>query len=675
MAYKRWIIADADKEKASELSEKFNIDPFIAFLLVARGIDSDLAVSDFLSRSYEFSDPYNLADMEKAVQRIERAIDYSEKITIYGDYDCDGVTATALLLSLLKNMGADVDYYIPSRETEGYGLNNSAIDKIHENGTQLIITVDNGISANKESEYIYSLGMELIITDHHQIGSDLPRAEAVINPHRAENDIKFRELAGVGVAFKLACALYGDTEDMLYRYSDLAAVGTIGDIVPLVNENRGLVKAGLRLINSGENCGIEALKKVAGVNEKEFTSTDIAFIICPRINATGRIDNASRAVDLLTCDDYNHADFKAEQINIDNSHRQELEQNIFDDVKLHISQNPALVRDRVIVINGIGYHQGVVGIVASRILDEYGKPSIIIGVSENGTARGSARSIEGFNIYEAISYCSDILEQYGGHPRAAGLTISADKIAEFRQRINKYAAEYYPIMPAQVLHIDCKLSPYYLNLDLADNLSVLEPYGENNPRAVFALIGLTLVSVTSIGSGKHIRIECEKKGKKIKIVKFGMTADEFPFLSGEKIDAAVRVSKNFYNGRDYLSVQAVDIRKNGINDEYFFAEKAVYELFMLNKNNDVSVYPDRDICAVIYKILKSRGGWQGDFDSLYFTVGSVSYGQLKFALKAFEESGLISIENGVIALNDIKSKVDLMNTKSMKSLKGRLNIE
>lgn len=675
MAHKKWIIADADKERASDLSEKFNIDPFIAFLLVARGVKDDLAVSDFLSSSCEFSNPYNLADMEKAVQRIERAIDCSEKITVYGDYDCDGVTSTALLLSLLKNMGADADYYIPSRETEGYGLNNSAIDKIYENGTRLIITVDNGISAIDEAEYIYSLGMELVVTDHHQIGSMLPRAEAVVNPHRKDNNIKFREIAGVGVAFKLACALYGDTEDMLLQYSDLVAIGTIADIVPLMSENRGFVKAGLRLINSGSNAGIDALKKVACGENKEFNSTDVAFLICPRINATGRIDNASRAVDLLSCDDFEQASFKAEQLNIDNAHRQELEHNIFKDVKLKITQNPELVRDRVIVIDGADYHQGVVGIVASRVLDEYGKPSIIIGVDKDGEARGSARSIEGFNIFDAISSCADLLSRFGGHPRAAGLTLGSDKIDAFRKRINAFAAENYPVMPMQILHLDCKLSPFYLNLDLAENLSVLEPYGESNPCAVFALIGLTLQSVTPIGKGKHIRIECEKKGKRIRIVKFGTSAEKFPFLIGEKIDAAVKVSKNIYNGRDYLSVQAVDIRKNGIDDERFFAEKSVYELFMLNKNNEKSVYPGRDACSAIYKTLKARNGWNGDFDDLYFAVGGVTYGQLKFAIQVFEESGLISIDNHKITVADVKSKVDLMSTKTMISLKGRLNIE
>lgn len=675
MAYKKWIIADADKEKASELSEKFNIDPFVAFLLVSRGINSELAVSEFLSSSVKLSDPFSLQDMDKAVARIENAIEYSEKITVYGDYDCDGVTSTALLFSLFSNLGADVDYYIPSREAEGYGLNKEAIKKLSENGTKLIVTVDNGISAFDEAEYIYSLGMQLVVTDHHQLSDTLPMAEAVVNPHREDNDISFRDLAGVGVAFKLACALYGDVDDMLYQYADLVAVGTIADVVPLVDENRCLVKAGLKLINSQSRVGIAALKNAAGFAEKALTSADIAFSLCPRINATGRIDHASRAVELLISENYEDASFKAEQLNINNAHRQELESSIFDDVKMQIAHNPGLAMGRVVVISGENYHQGVVGIVASRLLEELGKPVIILGTDEAGNARGSARSIEGFNIYEAISSCADLLSHFGGHPKAAGLSLGAADIAEFRSRINTYAVEKYPVMPLQTLRLDFKLSPFYLNLDLAKSLTVLEPYGECNKRAVFALMGLTLISITPIGNGRHIRLECEKKGRKIKIVRFGTDAESFPFKTGDKIDAAVKIGVNPYNGREYLSVQAVDIRKNGIDEDKYFSEKGEYELFILNKNNSKNVYPSREICSVVYKFIRRNKGWRFSTDDLYFAFDGITYGQLMFSLKAFEESGLILCENGCIKLMDVKSKVDLMNTQIMKSLKGRLNLE
>lgn len=675
MAHKKWKIADADKERASEISEKFNIDPFIAFLLVSRGVKDDLAVSDFLSLSYEFSDPFNFADMEKAAERVERAVDFGEKITVYGDYDCDGVTATALLFSFLKNMGADVDCYIPSREAEGYGMNMQAIKHIADGGTRLIITVDNGISSVEEAEYIYSLGMELVVTDHHQISDVLPRAEAVVNPHREENNLSFRDYAGVGVAFKLVCAIYGDTEDMLNQYADLVAIGTIADVVPLMSENRSLVKAGLNLINSGSRLGVQALKKAACADDKQLTSADVAFLLCPRINAAGRIDEATKALDLLISDDENDASFKAEQLNINNSHRQEIEAQIFENIKEKIAGNPRLVEDRVIVLDGENYHQGVIGIVASKVLDEYGKPTVILSVDENGLARGSARSIDGFNLFEAVSSCSDLLTQYGGHPRAAGMSLKAENINAFREKINEFALQNYPVMPVQTLNIDCKLSPFYLDLSLADSLLSLEPYGEANPQAVFALMGLTVLSVTPLKNGKHIRFECEKNGKRLRIVKFKTAPEDFPYVIGEKIDAAVKISKNLFNGKNYLSVQAVDIRKHGIDDERYFKEKAVYELFKLEKNNDASVYPSREICSVVYKKLKSCGIWSFSVDDLYFTLSGVTYGQLEFALKAFEESGLISTEGQKITVLNVKSKVDLMNTPSIKYLKGRLNID
>jgi len=675
MAYKKWIIADADKEKASVLSEKFNIDPFIAFLLVARGADSDLAFSAFLSSSFEFSDPFHFKDMDAAVERIEAAIEYGEKITVYGDYDCDGITATALLVSLFRNMGANADYYIPSRENEGYGLNLSAIDKIKASGTNLIVTVDNGIAALKEAEYISDLGMDLIVTDHHQLGETLPKAVAVINPYRVENTISFRDICGVAVAFKLACALYGDTDDMLYQYADLVAIGTIADIVPLLHENRGFVKAGLEMINAFGRAGIAELKKIASGADKAYNSIDTAFLICPRINACGRVDDAAKAVELLLCEDRERAVFLANQLNLNNTHRQELEQEILADVKRQIKENTALVENRVIVIAGNGYHHGIVGIVASRIAEEYGKPAIIIGINEAGRARGSARSIDGFNIFDAVSYCSDLLMQFGGHPKAAGMELDAGSIHVFREKINEYAYNTFKIMPVPSIKIDCKLSPFYLDLELAKSLSVLEPYGECNPRAVFALMGLTLLSVTSMGGGKHIRLECAKKGKKIRIVKFGTAPEFFPFKPNDKIDAAVRISENHYNGRDYLSVQAMDIRCSGADEQKFFSEKEIFEGFVRNKNNDASVFPSRKICSVVYKALKAGGGRCADRDYLYFSLKDVTYGQMIFALKAFEESGLIRSDNKIITVSDVKSKVDLMNTDTMKALKGRLNIE
>ncbi len=672
MAHSKWIVADADKEKASALSEKLNIDPLIAFLLVSRGIDDELSASAFLYGTDTYTSPYSLKDMDKAVERINRALDNSEKICVYGDYDCDGVTSTALLFSLLESLGADVIYYIPNRLTEGYGMNMSAIDKIKAQGTDLIVTVDNGISAINEAEYIYALGMELVVTDHHQLGENLPKAEAVVNPHRSDNDLKFRDFAGVGVAFKLACALYdGEVDELIEQYADLVAIGTIGDVVPLKDENRSLVKAGLELINSDSRIGIAALKNAAG-SDDNISAVNVAFQLCPRINAAGRMDDASKAVELLLCDDYEEAQFKASQLDTENAHRHTVESNIIDSVCEQIAKNPSLADDRVIVAAGENYHSGVIGIVASNISGLYGKPVIILSIDENGNAVGSARSIEGFNIFDAINSCADLLTHFGGHPLAAGLGIMSDDIDLFRERINDYAAKNFPVMPTCTLKLDCKLSPFYLDIDLVDSLTELEPYGADNSQPLFGLFNMELVSVTPIGDGKHIRFEVAKKGKTIRVVKFQTTAEEFPYSAGDHIDIAVRISKNYFKGKYYLSVQAADVRRNGIDDDKYFAEKADYELFKLGNQNKTDIYPSRDICSVIYRFLKKNGGYAYTIDDLYFALGqSVTYGQLCFALCAFEDAGLIS-RGSTITLNNPSGKVYLESTKTLAGLKGRI---
>lgn len=673
MSYKKWIVADADKEKASLLSEKLNIDPFIAFLLVSRGIDDELSASEFMSNRCAFSSPFSLKDMDKAVSRINKALELDEKICIYGDYDCDGVTSTALLYTFFESLGANVIYFIPNRLTDGYGMNFSAIDEIKQKNTDLIITVDNGISAIEEAEYIYSLGMELIVTDHHQVGDVLPKAEAVINPHREDNELTFRDFAGVGVAFKLACAVYeGDVDELLDQFADLVAVGTIGDVVPLKSENRGLVRYGLELINQDSRIGISALRQASGNADKILGAIDVAFQICPRINAAGRMDSAYHALELLISDDYEEARFKAEQLNSENAHRHEVENNILDDIKNIVAENPELTDNRVIVLSGKGYHHGVIGIVASHIVSVYGKPAIILAVDENGEATGSARSIDGFNIFDAIRSCSDMLTHFGGHPLAAGLGIMAEDIDVFRTKINEYAQKNYPVMPVESLKLDCKLSPFYLNTELVDNLTALEPYGAENAQPVFGLYNLELLSVTPISEGKHIRLELQKKGKNIRAVVFRMTEDMFPYKTGDKIDLAVKLSKNLFKGKYYLSVQAVDYRLNGIDDDKYFSEKSDYELFHVGCKNKTELYPSREICAVIYKFLKQNNGWRYSDEDLYFALNQkFTFGQLCFALKAFEEAGLIC-RNKMITLNKTTQKVVLDDTNILKSLKGRL---
>lgn len=674
MVHRKWVVKQADKETASAISEKFNIDPFLAFLLVARGLDNELAVHSFLHAGETFSSPFGFKDMDKAVNRIREALDCGERICVYGDYDCDGVTATALLYSFLEAMGGDVIYYIPDREKEGYGLNVGAVDVVCSQGAKLIVTVDNGISSFDEADYIYSKGMELVVTDHHQVGQRLPRACAVVNPHREDNELPFCDFAGVGVAFKLACALFDDDITILLdKFSDLVAMGTVADLVPLTGENRGLVRAGLECINNSPRIGVQALKDAIGA-EHEYSSCDVAFRICPRINAAGRMDSALKALELLLSEQDDDAAFLAQRLCDDNQHRQELERGILDDIHEKIKEDPSLVDARVLVFAGEGYHPGVIGIVASHLVEEYGKPVFVITIGDDGTASGSARSIEGFNIFEAITSCSDLLSRFGGHPMAAGIGLDCDNINEFRSKINEYARDKYPRMPVQNLVLDFKLSPFYLNVELAESLTLLEPCGAGNDQAVFGLYGLEIVSVTPLSEGRHIRVEAQKKGKKIKIVQFGVSPEEFPFSPGEIVDCAVKIGKNIYKDRVYLSVRAEEIRRHGIDDDMYFDQKYDFDDFLAGKPAKYTVYPDRNICSEVYRFLKSKGGWKWDFDQLYFALQKrATYAQLHFALEAFCQAGLISWENSIDLL-PVSGKADLFNTPVLRELERKNNL-
>ena len=674
MAHKKWVLREADKLTANDLSEKFNIDPFIAYLLVARGIDSDLAFSEFVSESVKLVSPFDFRDMKEAAETVKNSIRNKEKICIFGDYDCDGVTSTAILLSFLKKEGADVFHYIPSREGEGYGLNFSAIDEIKSKNTSLIITVDNGISAIDEANYIYSLGMKLVVTDHHQVGDSLPRAEAVVNPHRADNNLQFCDYCGAGVAFKLICAIKeNDVSELVDEYIDLVAIGTIGDVVPLVDENRVFVREGLKRINESPRNAVKAFKAVNSF-DKTYSANDIAFQLCPKINAVGRMSHADAALDFLLSEDYRQCCDKFNQLIGENSNRQAEEKSILDDIFYKIEADESLVSNRVIVISGMGYHQGVVGIVASHIVEKYSKPAIIIGIDENGIARGSARSVEGFNIFEAIGACTEDIIQYGGHPLAAGVTLEKDNIAAFTKHINEYALENFDIMPPQKLTIDCKLSPFYLSIDLVNNLKILEPYGASNPQAVFEIDRMKLISVSPMSEGKHIKLELERRGRVIRVVKFSSPFSEFPYSNGDYLDIALKVSDNLYNGKHYLSIQALDIRLSGSDDDRYFKEKNDYELYLQTGRAEKSLYPERNVSAEIYRFLNARGGYEFGFDNLYFRINSfASYAQMMFSLKAFEQSGLITVTGEKIKLNPVHQKVKLEETEILKTLKEKIS--
>ena len=503
MSRKKWVISPCDRDAAASISENCGVDPFAAYLLCARGITDEFEVESFLYDT-DLMNPFELPDMDKAAERTLSAIENGEKITVFGDYDADGVTSTALLYSYLKSKGACVDYYIPDRAGEGYGMSIDAIQALKERGTELIITVDNGISAIEEVEYAHNIGMDVVVTDHHRVGEALPRAVAVVDPHRADAELEFREWAGVGVAFKFICALEGDEGyELLEQYGDIVALGTVADIVSLRGENRIIVRSGIAYMNAAISegtlrPGLAALLEASG-STAALDSSSLAFRFAPRINAAGRMGSAYTALRLLLSESREEALQIAEEISQANTERQTIELQIAQSAIDYIEENPHIKYQRVIVVAGKDWHQGVIGIVASRLVEKYGKPAIIISRSGE-IAKGSGRSIEGFSLYDALTYCSELLTQYGGHTLAAGMSIEDDKIDQFREKINEYASGATPAVP--VISIDCKLNPASINPELVYSMQMLEPFGAENPNlfSVFTVWSLQAFSPLAAAS-------------------------------------------------------------------------------------------------------------------------------------------------------------------------------
>lgn len=674
MGRKKWNAAKIDKELASRLASKYDIDPFAALLLVSRKITKEDQIEDFFSQECVLCDPFDLIDMDKAVQRIEDAIQIGERIAIYGDYDADGVTSTAVLFLFLEMLGANVTYYIPDRNTEGYGMNKNAVKKLHEGGVSLIITVDNGISAFEEAELIYELGMELVITDHHKVGSKIPKAEAVVDAHRPDCTCAYKEWSGVGIAFKLMCALSdGEYDDILDSFCDIIAIGTIGDVVSLIGENRALVKQGLKKINSNPSLGVEALKKIAGAENKNLTAVGTAFSIVPRINAVGRISEALDAFRLLISDSPDEAEQLSKKINEANVERQRLEQLIMQQVNEQIERRPELLYDRVLVFDGVGWHAGVIGIVAARLVETYLKPCIVI--SDNGEiARGSARSVEGFSLYDAVSACAPLLSHYGGHTLAAGFALKSENIENFRKAINDYAKTVD--MPFATVNIDCKLRPEFISADILPTIESLEPFGAGNEQPLFGLYKMQLVSITPIGGGKHLRLGFKRENSTITALKFSQTAEEFPFVPGDVLDLAVRLEKNEYNGQTRASVYVRDMRMSGTDDLKYLYSLRLYEKIKrgerLLKSEALSALPDRKFIASVFRFIRDNGGWGFDWDILCYRLGDdgSSVCKVLLGIDALCELGIFQKNNNKIFVKDLNKKVSLDDCEVLNSLKA-----
>ena len=675
MNRKKWIVSECDRDIAAEIAENCGVDPFAAYLLVARGLTDEFLVESFLYDT-DISDPFTLPDMEKACERIKSAMDSNEKITIFGDYDADGVTSTALLYSYLSKNGANVDYYIPDRAGEGYGMSVAAIENLKERGTSLIITVDNGISAIEEIERAKELSIDVVVTDHHQAGEVLPDAVAVVDPHRKDCDLEFREWAGVGVAFKLISALEDtDVYDLLEEYGDILAIGTIADIVSLKGENRILVRSGLAVLNEALQSGtlrkgLKALIDESGAT-KNMTSMNAAFRIAPRINAAGRMGSAERAIKLLLTDDVEEATLLASEISSANAERQATESGITEIAEKYIESHPEIKFSRVIVVDGEDWHQGVIGIVASRLCEKYGKPCIVISKSGD-IAKGSGRSIDGFSLYDAFSYCKDILVQFGGHKLAAGLTVETENIDEFRRMINEYAEKSETQLP--VLKLDCKLNPASISLDMLSVINILEPFGAENPQPLFGLFNMKITGIQPVGSNKHIRLTVNRNGVSLPVMLFSVVPEDFPFVVSDFVDLAVRLTQNEYMGEVKVSIQVKDIKLSAMNDDEVQKSLLLYESFRrgdtLTPEQKKNLLPDRDFCGTVYRYLRANNGFSLGEEMLCYRLGlkESKIASLKVALDMFTELEVIINENGKYSLPAESKKVVLEESVLYKSL-------
>lgn len=650
MILRKWEVRPLDKERAAAFAQTYGVPFFLAMLMNIRGLDDAAHLREFLGEGEPLSDPFLLKDMDKAAARITRAVDNMEKIAVYGDYDADGVTSTAMLYSYLETRGADVIFYIPQREGEGYGMNMGAVEYLKEQGVSLIVTVDNGISSVQEVARANELGIDVVVTDHHRPQEILPDAVAVVDAYRPDDTSPYKHFSGVGIAFKLLMALEdgaGDVEDLLEAYSDLAAIGTIGDIVPLTGENRTLIRAGLERLSQSDRPGVQALLENAGIAGKVLTSTNVAFTLVPRINATGRMGAPERAVRLLISGYEEEAEVLSEEICADNEERRRVEAEIAEAAFADIEAK-GYMKDRVVVVDGENWHHGVIGIVASRVTERCGKPCMIISRSET-EAKGSGRSIEGFSLFEAICACGDLLIKFGGHPMAAGITLKPENIEAFRKRINRYAAEHFPQMPTQTVTLDCKLNPAALSVSMAQSLTQLEPFGNGNPQPVFGLFNMELSNVTPVGGGGHLRLTLEKNGAVITAMRFNTKPEELPYHIGDKIDLAVQLEAREFRGQPSLTVIVRDMKFAAFNTEKNIASLASFEKWqrgeVLSAEDKNRLYPDRACLAAIYRALRTVNGKETDQVRFVSQFGKdMTLGLFKTALLVFEERGLVHSE-------------------------------
>ena len=635
-----------DAKQAAVLAQQQKEASLLAGLLAARGFTQPEEALSFLAGEDTISDPMLMKDMDKACARIHKALETGETIVIYGDYDVDGVTATSLLYEQLKGLGGNVKCMLPSREGDGYGLSRRAIDRIHEKGYTLIVTVDNGISAVEEAAYAASLGIDLVITDHHLPPSILPTAVAVVDPRQKDDHSPFKDLCGAGVAFKLCAALEDCMpEELLEFCSDLAAIGTVADVMPLTGENRTIVKAGLQILQHTERPGLAALLEEVGLAGKNVTADNVSFGLAPRLNAAGRMDSAASALQLVLCEDPERAACLARNLNEINAQRQETEQKIEKAVEEMLAAEPERTRDRVMLLWGAGWHQGVIGIVASRLVEKFGRPVMVVSIAENGDAKGSGRSVPGFNLHACITACSDLLLRFGGHAMAAGLLVREENLPELRRRMNEWAARECPVIHAPPLVCDLSLRLSRVTVEEVRAVERMAPFGADNPAPVFLLEKAIVEGVYPVSDGKHSRLRLHQGGASLYAVWFGMPPQRVPYQIGDAVDAALSLS--VYEGARgaQISGRILDLHPAGLGPDAARQAALVEALkrgASLPPEDRQLICPTREEVAAVYRELKNRRWHADDLQPLCARMGTDATGKTLVAVEALRQVGLVA---------------------------------
>lgn len=678
---RRWDIKKQSDQTVSMLCRVLSCSHYFARILINRGIDTPDKAKAFLNTNRSsLSDPFLFCDMEAAVERIAAAIKAKEKITVYGDYDVDGITATALLVEVLTELGAVTDFYIPSRFTEGYGVNSAAVRRIAENGTRLIITVDTGITAVEEVKEAKALGVDVIVTDHHECQNQVPDT-LILNPKRSGSGYPFADLAGVGVVYKLACALdrrYG-VGDGERRYAPLAAIGTVADIMPMHGENRYIVSKGLQLLSRTESIGLRTLLDRC-VGDRPIDTATIGFVIAPRINASGRMGSAADGVELLTTTDRQTAERLVDDLCHENNQRQGIENSILEEAVSMLENDPAESARNAIVLWGENWHNGVVGIVASRLKERYGKPCILFSIGED-FAKGSGRSVRPFNLFEALENISDQVEKFGGHAYAAGVLVDKNRLEEFR---DAFCAEVDQFLLKnefeESIEVDCVLREGDLSMEKVQELERLSPFGRGNETPIFCMRNVRLMDAVPTANGNHMRLSLMTGNQRITAFYFNNSKADFPYVSGDLVDVVFEADINTYNGRRSVQLSIKDVRCGSEKSNRYVKEFRRLESGVV-RTADV---PDREKMGLLYRFLYKRltAGF-ASFD-LYTLpelmqkeqATELSFGALYYSFKVLHELGVLTYRVcGSNILNvqiHAERRVELENSELLKSIQRKV---